>query len=327
MSESLSGTIERVTFHNPENGFAVLRVQAEGQRGLVTVVGQTPRARRRRVSSRRPARGRRPRARRAVQGRHAAHRAAQHASRASRSTSAPGSSRASARTTPSKIVEVFGERTLRGHRREPVVPQGDQGHRPAAASSRSARAGSSRRPCATSWSSCSRTASAPAGPCASTRPTATRPSRSSRESLSPGRRHLGRRLPDGRRAGPAARHRPRTRRCAPRRPCATSCRKLSQRRPRRLSRRRRHRAARGAADRHRPRRILRRRVERRCVERTELIRETDADADEPWLYLQAAASSPRSASPSACATCATGRIRCRRSTSTRPSAGSSRRWA
>src|SRR5438552_9820753 len=44
MSEQLSGTIERVTFHNPENGFVVLRVDARGQRGPVTVVGQTPRA-------------------------------------------------------------------------------------------------------------------------------------------------------------------------------------------------------------------------------------------------------------------------------------------
>jgi exodeoxyribonuclease V alpha subunit len=44
MSEALSGTIERVTFHNPENGFVVLRVEVKGKRGLVTVVGQTPRA-------------------------------------------------------------------------------------------------------------------------------------------------------------------------------------------------------------------------------------------------------------------------------------------
>jgi len=44
MAESLSGTIERVTFHNPENGFVVLRVNVKGKRGPVTVVGQTPRA-------------------------------------------------------------------------------------------------------------------------------------------------------------------------------------------------------------------------------------------------------------------------------------------
>ncbi len=40
MSDHLSGTVERVTFHNPENGFAVLRAQVKGHRGLVTVVGK-----------------------------------------------------------------------------------------------------------------------------------------------------------------------------------------------------------------------------------------------------------------------------------------------
>src|SRR5437868_5822019 len=44
MSEPLSGTIERVTFHNPENGFVVLRVHVKGTRPLVTVVGQVARA-------------------------------------------------------------------------------------------------------------------------------------------------------------------------------------------------------------------------------------------------------------------------------------------
>jgi exodeoxyribonuclease V alpha subunit len=42
MAESLSGVVERVTFHNPENGYAVLRVQASGRRGLVTVIGHLP---------------------------------------------------------------------------------------------------------------------------------------------------------------------------------------------------------------------------------------------------------------------------------------------
>ncbi len=37
--EHLSGSVERVTFHNEENGFSVLRVQARGRRELVTVVG------------------------------------------------------------------------------------------------------------------------------------------------------------------------------------------------------------------------------------------------------------------------------------------------
>jgi exodeoxyribonuclease V alpha subunit len=42
MAEHLSGVIERVTFHNPDTGFAVLRVQASKPRGQVTVVGQLP---------------------------------------------------------------------------------------------------------------------------------------------------------------------------------------------------------------------------------------------------------------------------------------------
>jgi exodeoxyribonuclease V alpha subunit len=44
MSERLSGIIERVTFHNPDSGFAVLRVQVSGRRGLFTVVGSLPSA-------------------------------------------------------------------------------------------------------------------------------------------------------------------------------------------------------------------------------------------------------------------------------------------
>ncbi len=40
MSETLTGQIERVTYHNPENGFAVLRVQVKGRPEPATVVGQ-----------------------------------------------------------------------------------------------------------------------------------------------------------------------------------------------------------------------------------------------------------------------------------------------
>jgi exodeoxyribonuclease V alpha subunit len=42
MAETLTGSIERVIFHNPDTGFSVLRVQARGRRGLVTVVGNLP---------------------------------------------------------------------------------------------------------------------------------------------------------------------------------------------------------------------------------------------------------------------------------------------
>jgi exodeoxyribonuclease V alpha subunit len=38
-AESLSGLIERVTFHNDENGFAVLQIKARGHRDLVTAIG------------------------------------------------------------------------------------------------------------------------------------------------------------------------------------------------------------------------------------------------------------------------------------------------
>ncbi len=37
--EALAGLVERVTFHNADTGFCVLRVKARGQRDLVTIVG------------------------------------------------------------------------------------------------------------------------------------------------------------------------------------------------------------------------------------------------------------------------------------------------
>jgi exodeoxyribonuclease V alpha subunit len=42
--ETLTGHVERVTFHNPDSGFAVLRVKAKGRRDLVTLVGHLPSA-------------------------------------------------------------------------------------------------------------------------------------------------------------------------------------------------------------------------------------------------------------------------------------------
>ncbi len=41
-TESLSGLIERVTFFNEENGYAVLKVKAKGHRDQVTIVGSLP---------------------------------------------------------------------------------------------------------------------------------------------------------------------------------------------------------------------------------------------------------------------------------------------
>ena len=39
VSEVLAGLVERVTFHNSDSGFCVIRIKARGHRDLVTVVG------------------------------------------------------------------------------------------------------------------------------------------------------------------------------------------------------------------------------------------------------------------------------------------------
>jgi len=41
IQEALAGIVERVTFHNAENGFCVLRTKVRGGRDLVTVVGHS----------------------------------------------------------------------------------------------------------------------------------------------------------------------------------------------------------------------------------------------------------------------------------------------
>jgi exodeoxyribonuclease V alpha subunit len=38
-TEVLAGLVERVTYHNEENGFCVLRVKARWQRDLITILG------------------------------------------------------------------------------------------------------------------------------------------------------------------------------------------------------------------------------------------------------------------------------------------------
>jgi len=42
MSESLAGVIDRITFHNLESGYAILRVTVSGHRDSVTIVGKLP---------------------------------------------------------------------------------------------------------------------------------------------------------------------------------------------------------------------------------------------------------------------------------------------
>ena len=41
-TESISGLVERVTFHSPETGFCVIRIKIRGHRDLITLVGSTP---------------------------------------------------------------------------------------------------------------------------------------------------------------------------------------------------------------------------------------------------------------------------------------------
>jgi exodeoxyribonuclease V alpha subunit len=40
--DRIAGLVERVTFHNEQNGFCVLRLKVKGERELVTVIGHTP---------------------------------------------------------------------------------------------------------------------------------------------------------------------------------------------------------------------------------------------------------------------------------------------
>jgi hypothetical protein len=41
-ADALAGTVERVTFHNAENGFCVLKVQGRGKRDLSQLWGTRP---------------------------------------------------------------------------------------------------------------------------------------------------------------------------------------------------------------------------------------------------------------------------------------------
>jgi exodeoxyribonuclease V alpha subunit len=41
-TEEISGLVERVTFHNDESGFCVLRIKTKGHREETTVIGSLP---------------------------------------------------------------------------------------------------------------------------------------------------------------------------------------------------------------------------------------------------------------------------------------------
>lgn len=40
--DRLSGLVERVTYHNEENGYCVLRLNVKGERDLITLIGHAP---------------------------------------------------------------------------------------------------------------------------------------------------------------------------------------------------------------------------------------------------------------------------------------------
>ena len=42
VTEYLSGMVERITYHNSENGFCVLRIKVKGHKDLVTLTGNVP---------------------------------------------------------------------------------------------------------------------------------------------------------------------------------------------------------------------------------------------------------------------------------------------
>jgi len=40
--DRLAGLVERVTFHNEQNGFCVLRLKVKGEHELITLIGHAP---------------------------------------------------------------------------------------------------------------------------------------------------------------------------------------------------------------------------------------------------------------------------------------------
>ena len=174
--EVLAGLIERVTYHNAENGFCVLRAKARGHRDVVTVVGHAATiaagewvtASGEWVNDR--THGQQFKAR---------------FLRTSPPTSADGIEkylssgmiRGVGPVYAKKLVRAFGEKVF------DVSRPRQAGYARLMVSGRfappvSSRPGPNRRRCGKSWFSCTATVSAPRGPYGSSRPTAPMPSRS-----------------------------------------------------------------------------------------------------------------------------------------------------
>ena len=175
-TEVLAGLVERVTFHNPENGFCVLRLKARGHRDLVTTVGHAAM-----ISAGEWV---------TASGEWTNDRTHGQQFRARfLKTSAPSSIEGIEKYLGSGMIRgigpVYARRMVRLFGKDvfDIIEASPERLRRSTASvrcglPRSRRPGRIRRSSARSWSSCISMASAPRGRCASSRPTAPMLSRS-----------------------------------------------------------------------------------------------------------------------------------------------------
>ena len=167
----LTGSVERITFHNLDNGYVVLKVRAEKHRDVVTVVGHLSNV---------------------VAGEYIEANGSwvndkTHGLqfKADQLRTIPphtvegitkywfGSSKESGRPMRSGSLKVFGDKTLDVIDQSPTFLAEVKGIGPHA-SSGSDRAGRNKKVCGTSWCSCNPTASAPPARFGFTKPTAIR---------------------------------------------------------------------------------------------------------------------------------------------------------
>ncbi len=180
--EVLAGLVEHVGYHDPDNGFCMLRVKARGQRDLVTVVGRAAAV----------AAGERITA----SGQWVNHRTHGHQFKAHfLHSSAPASTEGIEKYLRSGMIrdigQVYARKAGAGVRRQGARRHRDRartasrGHRASArfAPGASPTRGPSRKRFARSWSSCTAMAWARRGRCGSSRPAGATRSRSSRRTL------------------------------------------------------------------------------------------------------------------------------------------------
>ena len=175
--EVLAGLVERVTYHNAENGFCVLRAKARGHRDVVTVVGHAAAiaagewitASGEWINDR--THGQQFKAR---------------FLRTSPPTSADGIEKYLSSGMIRGVGPVYAKKLVRAFRREGIRRhRGDAGptargrrHRAGSRCQHPCRLGRAERRCGKSWCSCTATVSARRGRCGFSRPMVPTPSRS-----------------------------------------------------------------------------------------------------------------------------------------------------